>query len=125
MNIVNTDNRIIANAVRIALEPTLEKWVSGMQQGFLKGRSMLSNVAEIEHAAALHSLQKDRAAMVLFDFAAAFPSINQEFLLKTLGRVGLPGGILNLVRALYHHNDCLISVAGARLPGFSLDCSGS
>ena len=44
LNVVNTDNRLIANAVRLHVEPLLEQWVSPMQQGFLKGRSLLSNV---------------------------------------------------------------------------------
>ena len=96
---MNTDNRIIASAVRLALEPILGAWVSGRQQGFIKGRSMLSNVAEIEHQAAFHALQEDKSAFILFDFAAAFPSIDQDFLFRTLEHVGLPTGILNLVRA--------------------------
>jgi len=46
--IVNTDNRLIASAYRILLEPLLESCISPDQRGFLPGRSILANVADIE-----------------------------------------------------------------------------
>ena len=36
LSIVNTDNRLIANAHRIRWEPTFARWVSRAQQGFIK-----------------------------------------------------------------------------------------
>ena len=40
--IVNTDNRLLANAYRLMPEPTLNTWGSEMQRGFRQGRSTLS-----------------------------------------------------------------------------------
>ena len=48
LSIVNTDNRIIANSMKLAWEPIFNKWVSGSQRGFLKGRSMLASILEID-----------------------------------------------------------------------------
>ena len=47
--IANTDNRLIASAFRFLLEPILEPAISAEQQGFLWGRSMLSNLVEMDH----------------------------------------------------------------------------
>ena len=46
--IVNTDNRILANAARARWEGIFADWISNMQKGFIRGRSMLSNVITIE-----------------------------------------------------------------------------
>ena len=37
LSIVNTGNRIIANAYRLMMEPIIGMWVSDMQRGFLNG----------------------------------------------------------------------------------------
>ena len=48
LSIVNTDNRILAAALRLVLEPIAGSWVSGAQRGFLSGRSMLANLLEVD-----------------------------------------------------------------------------
>ena len=42
LSLVNTDNRLIASALRIAIEPAVEMVISSMQRGFLRGRQMLA-----------------------------------------------------------------------------------
>ena len=51
LSIVNTDDRIIANACRFRWEPIFNSWVPEYQSGFLRGRSMLSNVVDIDFEA--------------------------------------------------------------------------
>ena len=58
------------------------------QQGFLKGRSLLKNVVDIEYEAMKVSLQGPDGAMVLFDFRAAFPTVSQTYLHQVLERLG-------------------------------------
>ena len=48
LSIVNCDNRLVANAVRIRWEEHLKHWIRPRQQGFLRGRSMLANLLELE-----------------------------------------------------------------------------
>ena len=50
INVVNCDNRLLANAVRLRIEPILAEWVSPDQRGFLPGRSMLANIMDIDEA---------------------------------------------------------------------------
>ena len=48
LSLVNTDNRLIANAYRLAVEPMACEWVSQRQRGFLMGRSLLSSVIDVD-----------------------------------------------------------------------------
>ena len=48
LSIANGDSRILANAVRLQLEKCVAPWISREQQGFLPGRSMISNIVAVE-----------------------------------------------------------------------------
>jgi len=120
LSIVNTDNRLIANAVRLRVEPLLERIVSEEQRGFLPGRSMLSNVLDVEEEMMRQALLREGAAAIFFDFKAAFPSVSHAFMLRALEGIGLPTGVVRLIRALYKNNSCVISLSGGRWDGFDI-----
>ena len=67
LSLVNTDNRLMANAVRLRVEPILAQAISPKQRGFLPGRSMLQNIVEIDGGMRAASLQHEQAAAVFFD----------------------------------------------------------
>ena len=90
LNIANTDNRLLANAVRLRLEPVLDAWISPMQRGFLPGRSLLSNVLDVDEGMMTTALAHPAGAALFFDFKAAFPSVLHSFLLGVLRHIGLP-----------------------------------
>ena len=118
--IVNTDDRLIANAARLRWEPIFNAWVSQMQRGFLHGRSFLANVIEIDYNAMTVSLAKATGALVLFDFRAAFPGVSHKYMEQVLTHLGLPDTALNLVRHLYDNNRCRISCQGQTFRGFGI-----
>ena len=118
--IVNTDNRLMASAVRHCLEPILAQWISQNQQGFIKSRSMLANVIDISHRAQTVSLQHDRPGMLLFDFKAAFPSLSHGYMHTVLKSLGLPSHILNFVLSLYDNHCCHIVSGGSVFSGFHI-----
>jgi len=120
--LVNTDNRIIANAGRIVWEPILNQYISKAQQGFLKGRHMLNNVIDIDYDSMRVSLKCSRGVLVLFDFKAAFPSVAHGFLKASLAALGLPQHALNFIGSLYDNNYCNISFNGNVFEGFEMLC---
>ena len=120
LSIVDTANRILANSARLRWERLLEAWLSPEQRGFLPMRSMLANIIDVEEAAMRTSLTQNEGAIILFDFSAAFPSLSQEFLMRTLEFIGVPSAALNLVKALYHCSSCRLQLDGAQLDGFRL-----
>ena len=118
LSIVNTDNRLIANSYRLRWEPIFAKWVSEYQRGFLPGRSMLSNVIDVDYEAMTVSLTQPQGAIILFDFRAAFPSISHTYLFKVLEHIGLPRRAMHLLEALYDRNRCIIACGGTHFDGF-------
>ena len=89
-------------------------------RGFFPGRSILANVVDVEEAALQSAMAHDMPATFLFDFSAAFPSVNQEYPLRALSHVGLPLPALHAVRALYDNNRCRLAFAGALWGGFAM-----
>ena len=120
LSIVNTDNRLVANAARLRWESLLKTWVSENQQGFLCGRSLLSNLLSLDTTAMHTALNGGSGAMVLFDFRAAFPSLAQDYLMQVLQQIGLPTNAINLVSSLYDNNKCMIRFQGETYQGFSM-----
>ena len=120
LNIANTDNRLLSNAVRVRLEPILDKWISPMQQGFLPGRSLLSNVVDIDEGMMTTALCQEEGAALFFDFKAAFPSVLHSFLIEVLRHIGLPPPLMHFLAALYTNNICSLVLGGNRFPGFHL-----
>ena len=66
------------------------------------------------------SLTNNKGALVLFDFASAFPSMSQEYMLELLTTLGVPPNAMNMIQALYHNNKCLIQTNGAQIDGFKM-----
>ena len=120
LSIVNTDNRLIANSYRYCWEAIFAHWVSGKQRGFLPGRSMMSNVVDVDYEAMTVSLTAEFGALILFDFKAAFPSISHDYLFDVLRHLGLPPEAMHVVEALYNGNRCVISCGGTKSPGFTM-----
>ena len=118
ISVTNFDNRIMANALRSRLEPIFDAWVSDDQRGFIRQRSMLLNVLEVDTAMQETSLEVERGACFLFDFKAAFPSVSQDFLLDLFGSIGMPPGILRLIQNMYLDNAVTLVIGGGRFPGF-------
>ena len=66
LSITNTDNRIFGSAVRLHIEPRVAPGISAEQRGFLKGRSMLANVLDIEEAMLERDLMQAHAAAIFW-----------------------------------------------------------
>ena len=120
LSIVNTDNRLIANDASLRWERNLNPWVSPQQQGFLRRRSILKNILDVEFSAMKTALSSTEGAMIFFDFASAFPSMSQQYLIQLLTSLGLPKTALNLIRSLYNNNRCVVQTSGFRGDGFPM-----
>jgi len=73
---------------------------------------MLSNVLKIDHEAMRVSLQCEAGAVILFDFRAAFPSIEREFMLRTLRWLGVPERQVKFLEVMYDRTVVKIRAAG-------------
>ena len=120
LSIVNTDNRLIANAARLRWERLLNPWVSPQQQGFLRQRSILKNVLDIDYASMTTALTNNNGTLMLFDFASAFPFIRQTYMFDLLTTLGVLQNALNMIRALYDNNRCTIQTNAVQINGFTM-----
>ncbi len=120
LNITSTDNRLLCSAVRLHIEPIVEPGISHEQRGFLRGRSMLANVIDVEEAMLEAACVNELPFAIFLDFEAAFPSINQHFMQRVLESRGWPVWFQNFVKILYDNNFCTISANGVHTSGFHL-----
>jgi hypothetical protein len=120
LSLVNTDNRIVANTLRLTWEALLQERISPHQRGFLRGRSLLENVCDVEDRMRHIYISGNRGATLLLDFASAFPSVSRSYLLTTLSATGLPPRALNAVRMLYTDTTAIVSLGGARHGSFPM-----
>ena len=71
---------------------------------FRHGRSTLSNIVDVDFCAVKISPNHPKGVVVLFDLAAAFPSLSQEYVWQALSHVGLPPSLFEAVRLFYSNN---------------------
>jgi hypothetical protein len=120
LNVTNADNRLLASAVRLFIEPFVAGRISSAQRGFIAGRSMLANLVDIDEAMAINAITEDSAAAVFLDFSAAFPSVEQEMMHEIFRALGWPNWLLRFIVVLYQRNFCYIVLDGARFDGFTI-----
>jgi hypothetical protein len=83
------------------------------QRGFVRNRRMCDNVIDID-ATALHLEEyfDHDAGVILFDFAAAFPSLSHRYIFAALHKLGVPPRVLRAINALYLQCNASISLEG-------------
>ncbi len=125
LQLKNTDNKNIAAANNHELSRTTSVSVSTLQNGFIRGRQLLGNVADLDAASHVASFAVYRgrfALLILFDIAAAFPSLAHDWLFATLTAMQMPSGFFNLISCMYTVN-CSFGVrSGQDLPLFLIMC---
>jgi hypothetical protein len=105
LSLSNSDGKIFAICVKDCLDAPVAEWAVEEQAGFIQGRQMMKNIADVETVgASLSAVAHNRAAMIFFDFAAAFPSLAHAFLWLALEMVGFPTWLISALKACY--KDC-------------------
>ena len=120
LNVANTDNRLLCNAIRLAIEPKVSHRILELQRGFLSGRSMLANLVDMDEGMVSAMCSSDDGAALFFDFAAAFPSIEHEYMMHVFRHLSWPTWLLRFIQVLYSHNTCELAMGGSRHKGFAI-----
>jgi exonuclease III len=101
----NGDAKIFAMAIASCINQVIADWAHEFQRGFIHGRCMIQNVLELEtNALARAYVKSNSSALMLFDFAAAFPSVARAFIWIALEAIGLPAEVIQAIKALYVNN---------------------
>ena len=78
---------------------------------------MLRNIVEIDWAAHKVSVYSNKGAIILFDFKAAFPSVDHSFMWQALEASGLPISYIDAIRMIYRDNRHFIPTQDRLKPG--------
>eukprot|EP00971_Amphidinium_carterae_P326325 6457031-Amphidinium_carterae.1 len=97
----NSAHKVHATMLNRRLLERMPQWCFPRQRGFVPGRRLEHNLLDLEYSLMRCARKGARAGVFLSDFSAAFPSISQEFLLRTLAEHGAPADVFNAVRSSY------------------------
>ena len=114
LSVVGCFNRIIAAAFRSKLASRIGQVLGPTQRGFVPGKQIIENVLEIDWEYMRVTTTKSHGALVLFDFSAAFPSVDHEYLWSVLEHVGVPAEVLRAYKHLYAENQHYVRLNGQR-----------
>lgn len=117
LSIVVASNRILASIFKCTLEQEIGHRISNAQRGFLKDRKMLRNVLEIDAAAQKISFLSRSGAILLFDFAAAFPSLSHDMIWDTMVASGNDESFIDIVKMFYTDNRHILKLRGDEFHG--------
>jgi len=116
LSLKNSDNKVCTSIINRRLSIAAAEWAHKAQRGFVVGRQGLQNIVDIDTKARIAdmvaNISKSLPLLVLFDFAAAFPSVAHAWLFLCLQAARLPQLIINYVLALYTANVGYILVEG-------------
>lgn len=101
--LMQTSAKLIACVVNAEMSDIAKRAVAGEQRGFVEGRSIGDNLLEMERALSEYSqLCDSMAAIVLLDFAQAFPTLAHKWISRVLTVMGVNTAFLATIQALYY-----------------------
>lgn len=114
LNLSNIAQNLVSKALNSTLEEAASILVSPIQRGFVRHRSLIDSILDVEFVMeSAIVVGATRAGTVLFDIAAAFPSVEWEWLMLAIERQGLPVWVRNLVRGMLENSTAAILFGGA------------
>ena len=138
------DNKILAGVTNSAILPTVAASASRVQRGFVPLRQLTQNIVDLDFRARQAALQYQNnnilhrfsvaltlemlgvvtglPMMVLFDYAAAFPSVAHAWIDAVLRTIKVPRGVLNVFRALYKSNQAYAAIGSDIVWLFEVGC---
>lgn len=116
---------LMSKLLAIMIERRLSAWLDDQpgkrrmaQTGFRKGQSTLSNAFIVQHFIDKHRHRKRHVYMACIDLAKAYDSVPRQRIWDRLHALGIRGGILHLIAALYRHTSMSIKFDDGTLPAF-------
>ena len=113
ISLKNTDNKGIFGAGVHRFRDSAKQKTHSSQNGFVPDRNFLNNLIDLDSSARIYSTHFDHQGysaidnpgliptLPLYDFEAAFPSVDHEWIFLVLAAVRMPVFFINLCRAMY------------------------
>jgi hypothetical protein len=115
ISVTNASNRIIAKCISAAMLPVLHLVLHPCQKGYLYKRDGGDHIrtANERFYRAVQSSGKLQYYIMFMDYHKAFDSIDHDFIMAALKKLGLPEWIQNAVWALLHNVQVKTACGGA------------
>jgi hypothetical protein len=97
ISVSNTDNRLVANTIRLAISPSLHDLLDPSQRAFVPGRSMQDNIEQANAAFYNNTERNELYLFLLHDFQKAYDFLSRRYLFSLLARIGTPQWVIHAI----------------------------
>ena len=120
ISLLNYDYKICTLALTLRLQNVISKVISEDQTGYIKGRFIGQNIRLIEDVIDYYTDNDKDGAILFIDFKKAFDSLEINFLISCLQKMGFGTQFISWVTVLYKNINSCISLNGWISKSFSL-----
>jgi len=102
ISVNNSNNRLLAKCVVVAITPSLQYSLHQDQKGFIEGRSGGDHIRKLNDKFYSHLKKATQYHILFMDTAKAFDSMSHTFIREAMVQIGLPAWVINTVTGLMH-----------------------
>ena len=103
ISVSNTDNRLVASAVRRCITPAIADLLEKSQTAFVPGASIEDNITFFNDRFYSRLQDGGEYHLLLHDFRAAYDSVSRRFLASVLQKIGMPEWVISVIDLLFEH----------------------
>lgn len=100
ITLLGTDYRILAKVLSNRLQPYLQKLISPSQTAFVPGRKIGENIITLKLLAKILKKRMKTVLVGVCDIKKAYDTVDREFLLKAMEKLGIPQSYIKWVKLL-------------------------
>ena len=101
LTMLNNVYKIIAKALALRLSNNMKHWITKEQKGFIKGRYILDSIIALWEG--IEHVEKTNQDFIFFKvgFDKAYDRISWDYILQSLGDMGLGPNFIHMVKTLF------------------------
>ena len=112
ISLLNTDYKILAHALANRLKKVISKLIHTDQSGYIKGRTISTNIRLIQDVIDFFEENETDGAIVFLDFKKAFDTVSHDFLNHTLTKFNFGASFKKWVNVMYKNAESSVTNNG-------------
>lgn len=120
ITLLNVSYKILAKALQLRLKPMMTNIIDPDQTAFLPLRFILDNVVLVHELLDWAKLSHQPLIFLKLDFRKAFDTVNLDFLLAAMTRLGMDKQFLDMVQLLFKGVQAAVLVNGGKSRTFQI-----